>query len=95
MRLRCSVKRAAGRPAALWERMHGVDPPPAELAGIFDGSGELHGEYVANGFGGAIRRQNDETKPSSPGGGMSSFRQIDIHHSLGRGDRHCSSGRRN
>jgi len=49
--------------AALWARTHAIDSIAAELAGDQNDPAKLNREHLANGFGGAIQRQNDETKP--------------------------------
>jgi hypothetical protein len=49
--------------AALWARTHVVDSIAAELAGDLNDPTKLDPEHLANGFGGAMQSQNDETKP--------------------------------
>ena len=43
--------------ASLWDRTHAVDSDINELT-------KLNGKQLTNGFGAAIQRQNDETKPA-------------------------------
>jgi hypothetical protein len=50
--------------ASLWDRTHAVDSAAAELGDHINGLTKLNGKQLTNGFGAAIQRQNDETKPT-------------------------------
>jgi hypothetical protein len=50
--------------ASLWDRTHAVDSAAAELGDHINGLTKFNGKQLTNGFGAAIQRQNDETKPT-------------------------------